>query len=130
MLNLSSLNIFQFTLMFIAINFFCGFLSIWIFSWAKSTTRFSEVWRRVLNPLWAFGGYQFTWFVFRQTFPRLALIALLNPLTYAFEGLRSAMLGQDHFIPPWISFIALVASTVILAYWALAWLKKLLDYVS
>lgn len=128
-LNLASFSIFKFTLIFVAINFFCGFFGIWIFSWAKSTTRFSEVWRRVMNPLWSFGGYQFTWFIFHQTFPRLALVGLLNPVTYAFEGLRSAVLGPDHFIPIWICFAMLVFSSVVLACWALAWLKKRLDYV-
>jgi hypothetical protein len=128
-LDLSSFNAIQFILIFLVMNFFCGFLSVWIFSWAKSTTRFSEVWRRVLNPLWAFGGYQFTWLVLRKTFPGLAYITLLDPLTYAFEGLRAAILGPEKFIPFWISLGALPISIFIIAWWAIVWLKKLLDYV-
>ncbi len=104
-LDLSSMSIIKFILIFIAINFFCGSFGIWVFSWAQSTVRFSEIWRRVFNPLWAFGGYQFTWMKFHQTFPRFSLVALINPLTYGFEGLRASILGNSGFIPFWISLL-------------------------
>ncbi len=129
-LNLSSLSIGKFLLVFCMLNLFCGCLSIWIYSWAKSTTRFSEVWRRVLNPFWNFGGYQFTWYVLYQAFPRFALIDLLNPVVYAFEGLRGVVLGPDKFMPWWICCVMLTLYSAILICWALAWLKKRLDYVT
>jgi hypothetical protein len=128
-LDLSLFSFFKFVLIFLAINLFCGFFAVWIFSWAKSTSRFSEVWRRVVNPLWAFGGYQFTWLVFHQTFPRASLLTLLDPLTYAFEGLRASILGQTGLIPFWFSFFMISTFTGLLAVCAIKWSKKLLDYV-
>ncbi len=128
-LSMKNVSFISFLCIFIAINLFCGFFSVWLLSWAPSSSRFKEVWRRVLNPLWAFGGYQFTWSVLYQTFPRFAFITLLNPLTYAFEGLRAAILGPVGFIPIWISIGMLLLWTLILIYWALFWLKKLIDYV-
>jgi hypothetical protein len=128
-IDLSALHIGRFILIFLAINLFCGFFGVWTFSWAKSSTRFSEVWRRVFNPLWTFGGYQFTWFVLYNTFPTLAFLTLLNPLTYAFEGLRSAMLGSAPFLPFWFSLSMLLAWSLALLWWSVLWLKKLLDYV-
>jgi ABC-2 type transport system permease protein len=128
-LDLGSLSIHKFILIFLVSNFFCGSFGIWVFSWAQSTVRFSEVWRRVFNPLWAFGGYQFTWLVFHKTFPRLSLIALINPLTYAFEGMRASILGNEGFIPFWISLIAVAFFTLIFTLWAIRWSRQLLDYV-
>lgn len=128
-LDLSSLSIIKFTLIFIVINLFCGFFALWLFSWAPSTSRFSEIWRRVVNPLWAFGGYQFTWLVFYNAFPRLSFLILLNPLTYAFEGLRVAVLGQTGFISFWFSFFMLTLYTLVLGLCGIKWCKKLLDYV-
>lgn len=127
--NLSGISLIRFLSIFIAMNLFCGFFSVWLLSWAPSSSRFKEVWRRVLNPLWSFGGYQFTWTILYKTFPRLAFVTLLNPLTYAFEGLRGAFLGPEEFISLWICVGMLLLWTIILTQWALIWLKKLIDYV-
>ena len=129
LIDLTYFSFFKCAAMFVLMNLFFGFFAVWIFSWAKNPTRFSTVRRRLVQPLWLFGGYQFTWFVFYKTFPRLAVINLLNPLTYAFEGLRSAVFGPADFLPFWISCCALIFFTGVAAVWAPVWLKKRLDYV-
>ncbi len=119
----------KFLLFFLVLNLFCGFFAIWIYSWAKNPTRFSVVRRRVVNPLWAFGGAQFTWYILYETFPRLALIALLNPLTYAFDGLRASVLGPEGYIPFWVSFTMVIFFAILFGWWGIAWLRKRLDFV-
>lgn len=63
----------------------------------------------VLTPLLFTGSSQYPW-------PSLAplrwfqVVTLLNPLTYASEGLRAALVPQVPHLPPWITLPALVAS--------------------
>jgi ABC-2 type transport system permease protein len=128
-LDLSTLDIVKFSLIFVTVNLFFGCFAVWISSWAKGSARFSEVWRRVANPLWIYGGYQFSWYILYKVFPRLALVNLLNPITYTFEGMRAAILGQAGFIPFVVSFLMLWLFIAVFMYWALVWLKKRLDYV-
>lgn len=129
MIDLSHFSFIKSAFVMLLINLFFGFFALWIFSWAKNPTRFSTVRRRIVQPIWLFGGYQFTWFVFYKTFPRLAIINLLNPVTYAFEGLRAAVFGPADFIPFWISCCALIGFTGIGALWSTVWLKRRLDCV-
>lgn len=129
LVDLSQFDFVKCALMFVLMNLFFGFFALWIFSWAKNPVRFSTVRRRIVQPLWLFGGYQFTWFVFYNTFPRLAVINLFNPITYAFEGLRAAVFGPADFIPFWISCGALIVFTAVAAWWASVWLKRRLDCV-
>ena len=128
-LDLSNFSGIKFILIFITINLFFGFFAVWIGSWARDGLRFSYVYRRVVNPLWLFGGYQFTWMVLHQAFPRVATIVLFNPLVYAFEGMRVAILGQLGYINFWISFSVLWVFIIIFALWSSLWMKKRLDYV-
>lgn len=128
-LDLSQMSMSRFLPAFVLLNIFCGFFAVWIASWAKGSTRFAEVWRRVFNPLWMFGGYQFSWSTLYATFPRIALITLLNPITYAFESMRAALLGQDNFLPFWVSSAMLMLFIIMFAIWGLTWLKRRLDYV-
>jgi len=127
--NLACFSLSKFLIFFIVLNLFCGFFAIWVYSWATNPTRFSVVRRRVVNPLWSFGGAQFTWYVLYNAFPRLAFIALLNPLTYAFDGLRTSVLGPVGYIPFWVSFGMLTMFTLVFGWWGIVWLKKRLDFV-
>ena len=126
---LSSFNVFKFLIIFISMNLFFGFFAVWIASWAKDGKNFTYVYRRVVNPIWIFGGYQFTWLVFYQAFPHWSTVLLLNPLTYAFEGLRASILGQMGYINFWVCVGALWIFIFIFAFWGLAWMKKRLDYI-
>jgi len=128
-LDLSNFNIFKFVIIFVLMNIFFGFFALWIASWARDGRNFSYIYRRVVNPVWIFGGYQFTWFVLYKAFPHWGLLLLLNPLTYAFEGLRASILGQAEYINFWMCAGALVAFSLFFAWWALVWMKKRLDYV-
>ena len=128
-LMLDNFSIPKFMLIFTTMNLFFGFFGLWIASWAKDGKNFSYVYRRVVNPVWIFGGYQFTWFVLYKAFPQWGFLLLLNPMTYAFEGLRAAILGQTGYLNFWLCVGALWCFTILFACWALLWMKKRLDYI-
>jgi hypothetical protein len=128
-LSFNNFSILKFIALFFSANLFFGVVSVWIGSWARDGSRFAYVRRRFFNPFWAFGGYQFTWAVLAQAYPRLSLLALANPLTYAFEGMRSATLGAEGYLPFWICLVMLWVFIIIFGIWAYLWLKKRLDFI-
>jgi ABC-type multidrug transport system permease subunit len=128
-LDLSNFSIIKFVPVFILANLFFGFFALWIASWARDGINFSYVWRRIVNPLWIFGGNQFSWAIFYKALPSFALLGLLNPVTYAFEGMRSAILGEAGFLNIWVACGMLIFFTFLFGWWALTWMKRRLDYV-
>jgi ABC-type polysaccharide/polyol phosphate export permease len=84
---------------------------------------------RVVNPMFSFGGWVYTWKTAHQMSPAMGYLHLLNPLIYAMEGMRSAALGQEGFLPFWFSFGAISAITLVLGFDAIRRLKKRLDCV-
>jgi ABC-2 type transport system permease protein len=128
-LDLSTLSLTKFIPLFIMANIFFGFFGLWVASWARDGINFSYVWRRIVNPLWIFGGNQFSWAIFYKALPRIALLGLINPLTYAFEGMRASILGQEGFINVWIAFFMLIFFTCFFGWWSMKWMKQRLDYI-
>lgn len=127
--DLSHANWFAFAAVFFAMNLFFGFFGLWIASWARDGMRFAYVYRRVANPLWLFGGYQFSWYILAQAFPRAALLTLFNPVLYAFEGLRATILGSQGYLNIWLCVGMLLLYTLIFGVWSIWWMKKRIDAV-
>ena len=118
-LDLSQFSYIKFALIFLFSNVMFGFFGVLIASWAKGIGRFSIVRRRIFNPLWVWGGYQFSWAILAKTFPQVAMLALLNPITYTFEGTRSAILGPENFINFWYSLGAILIFIGIFSVWGI-----------
>lgn len=68
-----------------------------------------NLWPRVLSPLYSFGCTVFTWHQVYSISKPLALVCLLNPMTYISEGLRSLLIGGE-FIPAWICTLVVILS--------------------
>lgn len=128
-LDLSNLVIGKFLLVWLLSNVFFGVFSLWIVSWAPTSMRIQSLRRRLQNPLWNFGGAQFPWLILYKALPPIAYLTLINPVTYSFEGMRSAILGQSGFINFWVCAGALGIFIVIFSCWALYLMKKRLDYI-
>ncbi len=108
---------------------FFGFFSLWVTSFTKNMPDYENVWMRVINPLWMSGCYIFSWAVAKKALPLLATGLLLNPLTYAMEGMRAAILGQTIFLNYWVCLILLAVLTVFFALRSYHLLKKRLDLI-
>lgn len=115
--------------MYITINVFFGFFSLWIASLIKSISSLSSLYLRVVNPIFMFGGYFYTWESLYTLSPTLAYINLIDPMLYVFEGMRSAALGSEGYLPFWNCFLALWGFILVTGYLGIRRLKKRLDVV-
>ena len=59
-----------------------------------------NVWPRRLSILFVFSPLSFLWKSAYSFSPKLAVLMLLSPLTYAIEGLRGAIIGTKQFLSP------------------------------
>ncbi len=127
--NLSQIDILKSIICFLVINLFYGVFTIWGIAITKNLLEMENVFMRYIYPLWYLGGYQFTWKALYALFPTLAYINLINPYTYIYEGMRSAMLEADAYLNFWICIGALLLATFILGWSGITKLKKRLDFV-
>jgi len=63
----------------------------------------------IIAPLMFTGATQFPW-VQLDRLPWFQVLCLANPLTYASEGMRGALLPSVPHMTPWVALLALVAS--------------------
>jgi len=119
----------KFGIIFVLTNIFFSVLSLITASYVRSLARIDTVWMRLIYPLWFFGCFQFSWQSLYNVSPVLAYINLLNPLTYATEGTRAAILGQEGSLNFWVCIAALCAFILIGGWNAVVRLKKRLDFV-
>ncbi|MCI5052638.1 MAG: hypothetical protein MRY21_05840 [Simkaniaceae bacterium] len=116
-------------LIFISLNLFYGFFSLWMTGMFNKISSVNHLWMRVINPMFMFGGYFFTWYSVFHAKPLIAKLILLNPVIYASEGMRAAIIGQSGFLPYWICIAALWGFTFAFGAHAIHRLKRHLDCV-
>lgn len=127
--DLSQLNIIQTIIGFMVVNLFYGVFTIWGISQTRNLLEIENVFMRYIYPLWYLGGYQFSWKALHHLSPTLAYVSLLNPYTYIYEGMRSAMLEPESYLNFWICMLAMLFTTFLLGWWGIVKLKKRLDFV-
>jgi ABC-2 type transport system permease protein len=127
--DLTIINYPKLLLMFIMSNLFFGFFALWLSSISKNMSSLSHLFVRVINPLYMFGGYLYSWHAAYALTPIGGYINLANPLIYVMEGMRATTLGQEGYLPFWFSFGALMIFTSAFAWDAINRLKKRLDCV-
>lgn len=128
-LDLSQFSWIKFIVIFMAANIFIGFFSIFIASLIKDMNHISQVGVRILFPMWFLSGSQFPLKVMHQFSPLLANISFANPLLYAMEGMRAAVLGQDGSLSYWLCLVMLLFFIAVFGYLGILKLKKRLDCI-
>ncbi|MBM3184388.1 MAG: hypothetical protein FJZ64_03690 [Chlamydiae bacterium] len=83
----------------------------------------------MINPIFMFGAYFYTWVSLEKLSPTFAWITLINPIVYVLEGMRSAALGQEGHLPFWVCFFSLWGFIFVFASHAIYKLKRRLDCV-
>lgn len=106
---------------------FFGFLGLFATSFMAKVSDVRNLWMRVLFPLWYMGGFHNNWSTIYKSSPLFAHVMLLNPLMYATEGMRAAVLGQEGYINFWYCFGILTLSTLVCGAVAIMRLQKRLD---
>ena len=127
--SLISINWFKFALIFVVMNFFWGIMALFLVTTIKHMGQISNVWMRVVFPLYIFGGFQFTWYSMYAISPWFAIVDLGNPFVYGIEGTRAALLGQAGYLNFWLCVGVLAVLCVVIFLIALRRLKTKLDYV-
>jgi ABC-type polysaccharide/polyol phosphate export permease len=111
------------------INLVCATATLLLSAFVPSMDKFDIIWIRIIFPLWFLGGFQFSWTSVKAVAPWFSYALLLNPVTYANEGIRAALLGQEGNLPFLLCCTALLLLWGIIIRWAYGALKKRLDFV-
>lgn len=128
-LDLSKISIIKLILILPISHLFFGIFALWLASIIKGLQDVGNLWLRVVMPLWMFGAYFFSWQSVYKIHPLVSYLFLLDPIVYVNEGLRSACLGSEGYLPFFFSFFALVAFVLLCGFDAIRRLKKRLDCV-
>lgn len=120
----------KFITIFLSICLFTGCFFILLASIAKNRNNLRKIGLRIIFPVWFFGAGQFPWqVIYDKVSPKVAYLLLLNPWVYAMEGIHTATLGGQGFLPFWICVIALIAIAILFGVLGIARLKKRLDTI-
>lgn len=123
----SNIQPFKVLLMLITANLFYGVFALWIAGVMKKFEDLSKLFIRIVNPLFMFGAYFYTWKAAFTLAPWVGTLNLLCPVLYCTEGMRSATLGSAGFLPFWVSVSVLWVLIVIFGWHGIHKLKKRLD---
>jgi ABC-2 type transport system permease protein len=125
----SSFSYFKLAIIYILINLFFGYFSLWVASMFKSMSDLGHLWLRVINPIFMFGGYFFSWKAVFAFSPFVSTLLLFNPMIYATEGMRSATLNPADYLPFTASALALLLFTLFFAWHGTRRMLQRLDCV-
>lgn len=114
----------MYLLMNLCFSLFAGAVTFYYLSLWKSW----RFWDRFMFPL-TLVSIDFSWMTAYIALKPLAYLMLLLPFTYAYEGMRAAILGQQEFINYWLCCSVLAGATVMLLWFTLRIFKKKLDCV-
>lgn len=127
--DLSQISYLKLIPMYISMNLFYGFFSLWMTSMLKNMGDVGSLWVRVINPLIMFGAYFYSWHAIYELSHSIAIITLINPMVYVMEGMRAAALGQEGSISFWICLPVVWIFTIACAWHGTRRLQKRLDCV-
>jgi ABC-type polysaccharide/polyol phosphate export permease len=127
--SLQHFSFFKFYFIVMLTCLFGGFFTLLLASKIYNFLNISNMWQRIIFPLWFLAGFQFCWHDLYQISPKIAYLNLLNPLTYAFEGARAAALDPALSLNYWHCVVMLMLFTTIFGWIGIMNLKKRLDCV-
>ena len=128
MWDIKNISFLKVVIALVVIHLFYGMFGLYLTSRTTSMHNISNIWMRIVMPLWFLGCYQFPWATLFTLSPKIAYINLFNPIVYCMEGMRAAILGAEaSAIPFYYSMGALIIFCVIAAYIGIAKMKKRLD---
>jgi ABC-2 type transport system permease protein len=128
-LDLSRFSILKFIPIFILSHLFYGFFSLWISSLVTNLRSTAWLWSRVVNPLFMFSGFFYTWKEAYTLVPWIGCLNLLNPLLYILEATKVSFFGAQGYLPYWLALLALLLFTTFFAFDGVRRFKKRIDYV-
>ncbi len=124
----NNFNLVAFVPLLALMNAVFGLFFLWLVGMVKSEF-FIHTRIRVVDPLFMFGCFMYSWQTLDMVMPTFAIAILFNPVTYAMEALRACVLGPSGSMSLMTTTVALAAFAVLFGFLAQRSLKKRLDYV-
>ena len=126
LINVSFIKVFC---IFFCAYLFYGVLALFYVSLIDSLDQLHRIRVRIGDMLFWTGAYFFTWQRLYQANHVVAYLDLLNPLVYAAEGMRAAVIGQEGCLPFWYCCATLLGFTAVIGTIAVRRMLKKLDCV-
>lgn len=126
-LSFAQLSYSKFFFIYCSYNFLYGAMTLVFVSLVKHVYGVMTIWQRYMWTLWYFGCAQFSWETLYKVNPAIAYINLLNPVTYAMEGTRAAVFGQEGSLNYWYCCAMIWIFTSLALWIGVKRLKKRLD---
>ncbi len=120
---------FKIGIIFLLAYLFYGFLTLLYAGLIDSTDKIGTLRVRFNDVFFWLGAYFFTWQRLYTANHIFAYVDLLNPLVYACEGMRAAVMGQAGYLSFWICCLALAGFSVVIGYWGVQRMMRKLDCV-
>ncbi len=95
----------------------------------KNSKQIVHFWMRCNLPLITLGGFWTPWYIMNQYSHTLGILSLFNPLLYATEGIRQAIIGGNMFLSASICAIVLIIFSFVFTGVALYLFKKKVDHI-
>lgn len=127
--SLASVSWWRLGMMFITANLFFGYFALWLTSVVSSMTDLNSLWLRYIAPMWMFGGYVYSWQSAYALSHAVGYLSLINPMIYVMEGMRAAALGQEGYLPFYLSVLMLWVFIALCGWYGTKRLKKRLDCI-
>ena len=116
-------------LMYCTLNIFYGFFALWLSGVFQKINDLGRLWCRVINPVFMFGAFFYSFKDAYQFSPLIARITLINPMVYITEGMRAAMLGQEGSLNFWLCLGVTWGFIIACGLHGIARLRRTLDCV-
>jgi len=127
--DLSKISFSSLLIIYPTVQLFFGFFSLWLVAVIKQLSAVSRIWIRVINPIFMFGSFFYTWQASYKLSPIIAYLSLANPMVYVMEGMRNACLGSEGYLPLSLCVSALWVFIIFCGMDAIRRLSKRLDCV-
>lgn len=127
--DLSHFSLIKFVIGFVSIQLMYGFFAFFLASLIKDMKYVSWIWARVVNPLFMFGGYFYTWVAIDSISHILGVFNFINPVMLSSECIRASIFGQSGYLNFWLTLLGLWLFILIFAICGISKFKKRLDCV-
>ncbi len=127
--DLEAVSLIRLIPIYLSANIFFGFFALWLTSILRGMEGLNTLWMRVINPLWMFGAYFYSWHASFELSPTIAYISLVNPMVYIMEGMRAATLGQEGYLSYGVCLLTIWGFIIVCGTHATRRLKKRLDCI-
>jgi hypothetical protein len=127
--NLSSLIVPKYILVYLLMNFCFGLFAAMVIFRMRVFDQFQRFWSRIVIQSLFLSGLEFPYAIVAKNLPWFSYLLLFSPYTYAYEGIRGSVFGQEGYINYWICLAALAAFAGLFLLLGFRWFRQRLDCV-